>query len=489
MPWPLLAILAAQAGLSARLAWSNTAFSDEALYLWAGHLEVTHLLYHVPVPGFQTYLSGSPVIYPIVGAIADGYGGLAAARGLALAFMLGATALLYLTAARLFGWRAGVAAAAVFVALGPVQALGAFATYDAMAIFLLALAAWLTVRASGRAGELLLVAAALAMALADATKYASALWDPVIISLAAVTSRQTMTRSLLRSLRLTLYAATPLLALARLAGPSYLHGVMITTLHRQIGDATATVASIAGLTWSMTGILITLGVCACVVSFTETVRTRVLCGVLTSAALLAPAHQAQIRVQTALSKHLVFGAWFCAIAAGYVLARAAGMNRKRGWRVPAAAATVIVLAGVPQASAYFRGWASSARTIPVLRSAISNAGCPCLAFQWATTYYYLAPGVRPGELTDPYFFTFRAGHRNLTGLRAYQAAIRAHYFHVVEADPAGNARLFPRVVAALAATPGYRLVISDPSSPPGLGRTEVWEFQPPHARHPRIEPP
>ncbi len=46
-------------------------------------------------------------------------------------------------------------------ALGPVQLLGALATYDAMAIFLLALGSWLVVRATGKIGELLLVAAAL----------------------------------------------------------------------------------------------------------------------------------------------------------------------------------------------------------------------------------------------------------------------------------------------------------------------------------------
>jgi hypothetical protein len=107
MPWPLLAVLTAQSGLSIRLIWSNTAYQDEALYLWTGHVEITHLLYHGPIPQLQTYMSGAPVMYPIIGAIADSYGGLAAARALSLVFMLAATTLLYLTASRLFGWRRG----------------------------------------------------------------------------------------------------------------------------------------------------------------------------------------------------------------------------------------------------------------------------------------------------------------------------------------------------------------------------------------------
>ena len=44
--WPLLAVLATQAALSARLVPSNTAFQDEGLYLWSGHLELAHLLHH-----------------------------------------------------------------------------------------------------------------------------------------------------------------------------------------------------------------------------------------------------------------------------------------------------------------------------------------------------------------------------------------------------------------------------------------------------------
>ncbi len=32
--------------------WSNTAFPDEALYLWAGHLEWSHWLYGTAIPAF-----------------------------------------------------------------------------------------------------------------------------------------------------------------------------------------------------------------------------------------------------------------------------------------------------------------------------------------------------------------------------------------------------------------------------------------------------
>ena len=105
-PSLLLLILIGQACLSARLIWANTAFQDEALYLWAGRLELAHWLHGASIPAFPTYFSGAPALYPPLGALANDLGGLAAARILSLLLMLGATALLWCTASMLFGRRA-----------------------------------------------------------------------------------------------------------------------------------------------------------------------------------------------------------------------------------------------------------------------------------------------------------------------------------------------------------------------------------------------
>ena len=74
--WPLLVVLAVQAILSLRLVRADTAFQDEALYLWAGHLEWANVLHGTPIPQFPSYFSGAPVIYPPLGALADSLGGL-----------------------------------------------------------------------------------------------------------------------------------------------------------------------------------------------------------------------------------------------------------------------------------------------------------------------------------------------------------------------------------------------------------------------------
>ena len=134
----------------------------------------------MPIPPFPRYFSGAPVVYPPVGAAADSIGGLAGARVLSLVFMLGATVLLWGAAARQFGRRAAFFAAALFAVLGTTVHLEAFATYDAMSVFLVALAAWCVIRAGARGPATgAMVAAAAILALANATAYASLLFDPL----------------------------------------------------------------------------------------------------------------------------------------------------------------------------------------------------------------------------------------------------------------------------------------------------------------------
>ena len=168
--WPLLPVLIVQALLSLRLVRADTAYQDEGLYLWAGHLQWANWLHGTAIPPFPYYFSGAPVIYPPLGALADHVGGLTAARVLSLVFMLAATTLLWSAARRQYGRRAAFFAAALFAVLGPTLHLGAFATYDALSLFLVALAAWCVLRAGDR-GEApgRMIAAGAALALANAT--------------------------------------------------------------------------------------------------------------------------------------------------------------------------------------------------------------------------------------------------------------------------------------------------------------------------------
>ena len=190
----LLAVLAVQTVLSIRLVRSNSAFPDEALYLSAGHAEIGYWLHggvgHSAVLHLLVRLARH---LPAIGALADSIGGLAGARILSLCLMLGVTTLLYLVTRRIFDRTSALFAIGLFAGTSATQFLGAFATYDAMALFLLALATWLGIRAirSSAAPRLALLAAAgSALAVADAAKYAAALFDLVVIAVVALATWQ-----------------------------------------------------------------------------------------------------------------------------------------------------------------------------------------------------------------------------------------------------------------------------------------------------------
>ena len=398
--------------------------------------------------------------------------------------MLGATALLYATTLRLFGRRAAACAAAVFVVLGPTQDLGAFATYDAMAIFLIALATWFAIRAQGAvtgvASELFLVGTGLALALADATKYASTLWTPVVLAIVCLTAPTGgWLRPILRGCRVSVYVGLPLaIALFRFGGSPYIHGILFTTLERRAEGAAASVPNILFDSFAWVGIVLGLAIAGTVVSyFNSTRRTTALCAVLTAAVVLAPLHQAQIHTLISLHKHVIFGVWFGAIVAGYLLDTAGKVNPERGWQVGAVTAGIALFIGVPQASGLF-DWPNVTKMKAELARVIPRVGCPCLIAEQNPLRYYLPEIAASEKIVGPYSFWYwdSDSHKLLNGIPAYEQAIKNHYFSVVEIDPAENATLYDPVVRGLRTTRGYRLADTIAINQGGHKTMQIWWF-------------
>ena len=398
----LLVVLAVQAGLALRLVWSNTAFEDEAEYLWYGHLEWQHwVLNGSPVP--QDFLSGAAQIYPPVGALADSLGGLVGARLLSLVFMLGATALLYATASQLFGRRAGLFGAAMFAAVGPTADMGAWATYDPMAICLMALASWLAVRAAhSRASEVWLLLAAVVVVLADATKWATALWSPIIVALVILTAPAGWVRAAARGIRFVCYAvaiAAP--ALFLVGGQFALTAITLSTTQRAAGSD-----SPLAVLWNATPLVaavLAVALIGVVLAYRERAgRTPLLCAVLVVAVLLAPASQAHDHTTVSQYKHVVYGLWFGAMAAGYALSRADAMNAAKGWRVGLAAVTFTGLLGLGQASGLFGFWPNSTRLIAAVERYLPARGPMMMqgGDQMVAYYYLYHQGIRPDIMTS-----------------------------------------------------------------------------------------
>ena len=266
--WPLLPVLIVQALLTLRLVRADTAYQDEGLYLWAGHLQWANWLHGTAIPPFPYYFSGAPVIYPPLGALADHVGGLTAARVLSLVFMLAATTLLWSAARRQYGRRAAFFAAALFAVLGPTLHLGAFATYDALSLFLVALAAWCVLRRRGPAGRRpgRMIAAGAALALANATAYSTILFDVVVPVLAALAAFPVMGgRIALRRVAILLTTVIALLAAGLLiGGSSYLSGFRRTILTPVAH--TSSLLSVLSSSWYWAGLLVILAAAGVVFS-------------------------------------------------------------------------------------------------------------------------------------------------------------------------------------------------------------------------------
>jgi Dolichyl-phosphate-mannose-protein mannosyltransferase len=396
---PLIAVLVVQTLLSVRLLGADTAFADEAAYLWAGHLEWAHWLHGVSAPPFSAYFSGSPVMYPPLGALADSVGGLAGARALSLVFMLGATVLLWDVTSRMFGRQAGFFAAALFAVAGPTLHLGAFATYDAMSLFLLALAAWLVAGASDQheaTGRM--AGAGAVLALANATAYSSVLFDPVIVALALVIALPSGGRFAARRCGALVTVLVALLIVGvLLGGSSYWQGITQTTLGRAAGAASP--LRVLEDAWSWTGAIIVLAVCGVIASWISHRRAAQtwLLAVLTAAALLGPLEQAHLHTLDALNKHVGLGAWFAAIAAGYAVDKFINGAPAGQARTLTCAACVIALAfpaslGITQSREFATSWANSATFIAILRPLAAHGTGHLLVEDPSIAEYYLPSG-------------------------------------------------------------------------------------------------
>jgi hypothetical protein len=360
---PVIVICAVQAVLSLTLVWSNTAFGDEADYLWIGRLEVAHWLHGTSWPAAYAdqALSGSPVIYPPLGALANSIGGLAGARILSLAFMLGATLLLYLTASQLLGRGGAIAATALWALSEPALRL-AFATYDPLSVLLTALAAWLIVLAYRR-GSAFVVAAAGALALANATAYSGVVIDPVIIIFAFLVWLHRMPARQAAFRAAYLVACFALFFYVLMTASRSWAGIMSTVIYRSVADRQSLLLVLNDI-WGYSGLVICLAVIGAVTAVRAERRQRAaLLALLGCAAFIVPAAQLHDRTAWSLDKHLAYGIWFGAIAGGYAFSKLIGWL-PGGSRKLTAACCVIALSylavnSLESAWGAYHGWANS----------------------------------------------------------------------------------------------------------------------------------
>jgi Dolichyl-phosphate-mannose-protein mannosyltransferase len=495
-----VAVLAVQAALSLRLVRADTAFQDEATYLWAGHLQWAHWLHGTPIPPFPTYFSGAPVIYPPLGALADSAGGLVGARVLSLVFMLGATVALWDASRRLYGRRAAFFAAALFAVSGPALHLGAFATYDALSVLLVALSAWCVIRAGDRGeGTGWMVAAGAALAVANATAYSSALFDLVVLALALLTAYPVSRRLAARRCATLLIVVVVLVTAGLLiGGRDYLTGAEQTTLTR-VGGADSPLTVLAAA-WSWTALIVILAVAGVIISWAERQgRARtVLLAVMAAAAVLGPLEQAQLHTLASLNKHVGLGAWFAAIAAGYAVDRLIAAAPAGRSQAVTMGAMVVALAfpialGASQSRQFSTDWPNARSFIAILRPLADHGSGRLLVEDASIARYYLPSGSQWQRWSSTRNIVLPSGANTggpastagVTGAGnrgVFAEFITRGYFSIVALNYADTTTLDRQITADLRRSHHYKQIAVVPYGievpPIGEGTYVIWRYAP-----------
>ncbi|MFC4465144.1 ArnT family glycosyltransferase [Streptomyces xiangluensis] len=481
--WILLCMLLIQTGLSLRL--RGTAFQDEALYIAAGHYEVGNILHGTPVPGdFEGYFSGYPKLYPVLAAMVDSVAGLAGVRIVSLLFMLGATALLYATTRRMFNVRAALGAAALFSVIQSTVFLGNFATFDAAAIFLLALAFWIVVR-TGRSHILAVVLAAPPAFLAFGTKYAAGLYLPTLVVLAVLTAYRH--RGMLALARGVLLGG----AIGALMGVGYVYagslgGISQTTTDRAKGTDTAQTILQHSAEWGGLMFLAALGG-----SIAYVIRPnmgempwvdkkgpgrfrRISLGLLlTGTALLAPAYQINLQTEISLFKHVGFGLLFAGPMAGLGMSRLVGPH----FRHPQLGIMLYVLTlvfGMVQAQQAY-SFPDSKEMTAILRTMVDRKGS-YLAEEHEVPAYYLRDKVDYDQWQSTFGMDYKDKKgKQYSGPDAYRAAVKDGKFDVIVLRGTVTPEVDQAVTDALRGNAHYRLAaVSRFTTSKGDGAFRIW---------------
>ncbi len=477
----LLAILALQAVLTLWL--RNTAFEDEALYLYSGRMEIAHLLHGAALQGnYASYFSGAPVLYPVLGAALDMIGGLALARALSLAEMLAVTAMLYSTSRYLFNERVALCSAALYAVSESTLFVGHLATYDASCLFLLAAAATVAVRTSGCRRPVFLLAAPL-VALAIAVKYAGALYAPTIAVLPALAAPRLRARRVLGyPAAFGAVVAALLGAGLYLGGHAYVEAITGTTTNRALGTTPPAAVLRDSLAW---GGMMTLLAAIGVIAYARRPRTepgeliapagsrsrRVLLGsVLFGTVLLAPAYQMHLHTAVSLQKHIGFGMFFAAPMAGVGLARIVGDHFRRPHFGIALWCAALAL-GMGQSWSLYHAWPASGPFVSALSRYLEPGARYLVEVPEVPIYYLMGrPGAQPDQFWSTYNITYpdREG-RTLAGDAGFSAAVRAGYFRVIAYDDTVTPAADEVIRKAIGQSRRYRLArvvhLSDSDGP------------------------
>jgi 4-amino-4-deoxy-L-arabinose transferase-like glycosyltransferase len=433
-PWLWLSIICAvQVALALRPGLNANAFEDEGLYVYTGHRMIAHLLHGTFLPQYPgAFFSGAPGLYPVLAAMADNVGGLAAARDVSLAFAVIATVATYGLGNRLFGRTAGIIGAAAFVLCGSVVYISHFATYDSMMMALVAVAAWLAVRSAQRDGFAWAPAVALLLALAFLTKYAGAVYAPVVIALGAVVGWPLYGWKVVRRSAFCGVAALIMAySVIELWGRSMIPGIQSTTSSRVVlSPATPGFLAREVAFWVGPWLLL-----AIVGGLFRVRRQWALVALLLLGSVVGPLDQIRIGEATSLAKHVAFGIVFAAPLLGDLFARLL-RQRRPVMRAGAALVTLGSLAalatsGLHYSHEFLTNWVTDRALRTVLQQQLAaHPDVRILGERYSPQRYELERQTKAAQWYDTYYFSYDGK----VDEPAYAEAIKQQYFGVIYLD-------------------------------------------------------
>jgi len=503
--WRLTLILALQTIVSLA-ALRNTAFQDEALYLFAGRQIINGWLGlpHFPVE-WASFLSGYAYFYPVIGGALDMMGGLELARMFSLLCMLGVTASAYYVTTRVFDRNSAILAAALFASQGPVLFLGRLATYDALCLLLVALAVVLAVHVSTARAPWAIVFIGPLLVLAILAKFAGLLFVPVPLAILAWRSLERRGwRSMFVRLGMALCSLIIVGAVAYITlDKAALHAISGSTTSRDVTVKTAPLYLIQFIL-SLSGAAFALGVLGVALGSWRRLPMKLL---LFGASLLVPAYHIYAGELISLHKHLAFSMFFVTPLAGYAAARLSGFRDRpptpipakstqsltqadvahrpggrrnlsvgRYWLAGLAICLITFSLGVQQAQTLYGAWAQSNELIYAMRTQVRQGGGRYLAEDFDVCRYYLQNETALWQWSSLDYFEYTdKGHRYLVGKEAYRAAIQEGYFGLVELSYGYDAPMAVFISQQLTASKQYELITKIPNSNTyGTGYFWIW---------------
>lgn len=444
---PIALILLLQAVSAVRL--RNTAFQDEALYLYTG----SWILQSWADPDVvvstnpESFFSGAPMLYPVLAALLDQVGGLTLARLFSTVCMLSATVAIYWGTNVLFEHHprprtAGIFSAFVFALSAPVIFLSNFATFDAPSFALIAWATALSIWSSKRNRSVLWgVAIGALCSLAVLLKYSSAVDVPFVLLLTLVVGwavRSTRVRSMVRGVVAGITTLAVLIGSVLTWASELLAGLRMTTTARAAIIDQTPVWTLVTQVGVWTGITFALMISGGIYLMR---RQPILAVVLLAGTMTATSYQIAMGESVSLHKHLVLGMIFGAPLAGVLLSALVRAAHAASILLVVAICYFALVVGLIQSEKLFTVWADTSSLHDTVEFAVdSMPRIYSLVEVPEPLTYSLGNKTDPWQWTSTYAGSFfyddpdENGHVLLQGVEAYQHALEDNYFQLVILD-------------------------------------------------------